>query len=180
MTMRKDAGSRSTKRVLATLVTLWGLAPALHAGPPGNAQDWITLSALVAAPAADARTQESRASLTVPDCPSGTEFLVLGVAGGPAVVSFGDTLRSAEAGPWAVFARIVQRTSSGLAQPETRLVAYGNGLAYASATLPAGQPAGSSSASTQLVVGVLGLPSYRGAGRFRIDVTGACGTYSVR
>lgn len=177
--MRKDAGSRPTKRVLATLVTLWGLAPVVHAGPPG-AQDWITLSALVAAPAADARNQESRASLTVPDCPSGTEFLVLGVAGGPSVVSFGDAARSLEAGPWAVFARIVQRTSSGLAQPENRLVAYGSGLAYTSATLPAGQPAGSSAASTQVVVGVLGLPSYRGAGRFRVDVTGACGSFSVR
>ena len=68
-----------------------------------------------------------------------------------------------------------------MVQLEQRLTAFGSGPGYASASLPAGQPGGTSATSTQMVVGILGLAGYKGGpARFRVDVTGACGTYSLR
>jgi hypothetical protein len=179
--MRHSSESRSRKPLVAALVTLWGCAAAAVAGPPGPTQDWVTLSVLATAPSAELTSRETRVSLTVPDCPAGTEFLVLGVAGGPSVNSAADGGRAAAVGTWSVYARINQRISAPIAQFEQKLVAFGNGAAYASASLPAGQPATSSATSTQMVVGVLGYGDYKGGvSRFRIDVTGACGTFSVR
>jgi hypothetical protein len=179
--MRPDFETRSLKPLAVALVALWGWASAAAAGPPGPAQDWVTLSVLLTAPAADLTTRETRAALTVPLCPAGTEFLVLGIAGGPSVNSASDGDRAAAVGSWAVYASATQRTSSSLAQREQRLTAFGSGAAYASASLPAGQPATSSATSSQMVVGVLGYGSYKGGvSRFRVDVTGACGTFSVR
>ncbi len=179
--MHRHSESRLPKPLVAALVTLWGCAAAAVAGPPGPTQDWVTLSALVAAPSAELTTRETRASLAVPDCPAGTEFLVLGVAGGPSVNSAAEGGRAAAAGSWAVFARIHQRVSSTVAQLEQRLTAFGVGAAYASASLPAGQPATSSASSSFMTVGIVGYGDYKGGvSRFRIDVTGACGTFSVR
>ena len=123
--MRRSHESRSGKPLFVALVTLWGSAAAAVAGPPGPAQDWVTLSVLLTAPAADLTTRETRAALTVPACPAGTEFLVLAIAGGPSVNSASEGDRAAAVGSWAVYARINQRTSSSLAQLEQRLAAVG-------------------------------------------------------
>ena len=181
--MRRNARSRSPKPLLAALVTLWGCSAAAVAGPPGPGEEWVTLSVHVPAPSNDPRDLGSQAILTLPDCPAGKEFLVLGVAGGPSVNSSSDARRVAAIGSWAVFVRFAQRTATTASLPEHRLTAFGSGVGYASSSLPAGQPAGLYPTSTSTAVGVTALADYRGASggvRFRIDVTGACGTYSVR
>jgi hypothetical protein len=179
--MSRESESRSPRPLAVTLVVLWGWAAAAMAGPPGPGQDWVTLSVLATAPPAELTTRETRVALNVPYCPAGTEFLVLGIAGGPSVNSASEGDRATAVGTWAVYARINQRVSSTVAQLEQRLTAFGAGAAYASASLSAGQPATSSAASSQMVVGVVGFGSYKGGvSRFRIDVTGACGTFSVR
>ena len=153
-------------------VTLYCLVPAVEAGPPGPPQEWATLSIQLKGPDAELR-DDSTATLTLPECPAGTEFLLLGVSGGPELRVPSDARRAV--GAWAVYAEFAQQTAAG---PEKHsLAAYGSGRAHAAAALGAGQPA--SPGPRQIRVGVVGL-STPTAKLFRIDVTGACGSPSVR
>jgi len=182
--MRRDAGSRRKRQILAALVTLWGCSGAVHAGPPGPTEEWVTLSFLVPAPDLHRGIGETQFDVTAPDCAAGTEFLVLAVAGGPSLSTVQQLALASRIGGWVVYARIAQRTSSSVAQLEQRLTALGSGAAYVSSTLPAGQPASPPPSSNKVRVGVQLLPDASAPSsypsRFRIDITGACGTFSVR
>lgn len=148
------------------------VVPAVQAGPPGPMQDWVTLSVALKGPDESLR-DSSETSLDLPECPQGTEFLVLGISGGPSMDTPSDARRSV--GAWAVYAEFVQQTTG--TRERHHLAAYGSGRAHASASLGAGQPA--SPGSGRIRVGAV-LVSSPSAKRFRIDVTGACGTASVR
>lgn len=164
---RAGAGARAL-----AAVTLYCLVPAVEAGPPGPMQEWVTLSIQLKGPDAELR-DDSVATLSLPECPAGTEFLLLGLSGGPELRTPSDARRAV--GAWAIYADFAQQTAGG---PEKHsLAAYGTGRAHAAAALGAGQPV--SPGPREVKVGVVGL-STPTAKLFRIDVTGACGSASAR
>ncbi len=153
-------------------VTLYCLAPAVEAGPPGPMQEWVTFSIQLKGPDPELR-DTSDAELTLPECPTGTEFLLLGLSGGPELRSPSEARRTV--GAWAISADFQQHGAAG--PKKHTLTAYGTGQAHASASLGAGQPV--YPGPRQVRVGVVGVSS-PSAKLFRIDLTGACGTPSVR
>lgn len=110
-------------------------------------------------------------SLTAPDCPAGTSFLVTDVYAGPEVLVGGTSINVVQMNRWAISVPVFQFSGGGAVQ--VALTALGNGPEAISASIPAGQQIlGSPVPATIIILGGGGAPQRF---EFNVHLTGFCG-----